>query len=342
MTVMNQTRLFRSEVFDCRKNTNYGSVLINTPVHYTVLTTGILMLVFGVLLFVIQAEFSEKFIVQGYLESEKGMARVYPSKTGVIAKCFIKQGDKIKKGDRLFIIDTQNERLDKKNQNSVRAMLIKKKQLIDEELLYKEIHLKSLKGLLEKKYISLTTYHEKHDEFIALEHQRNAVEVAIINQKHAESYVIYSPIDGVISSVIYHEGQYTNLTKPLIKIRPSESDLIAELYIPIQHSGFLHPNTQVILRYDAYPYMRFGISKGTIRDISRSILTDDEEDKPIRIGHPYYKVTALLDRQFVTVYGADRKIQQGMTISAVIVGSKRKIWQWILDPIYSFYGGVFL
>jgi membrane fusion protein len=49
-----------------------------------------------------------------------------------------------------------------------------------------------------------------------------------------------------------------------------------------------------------------------------------------------------LDNQFITLYGKNKKIQHGMTISAVIVGAKRKIWQWVLDPIYSFSGGVFL
>ena len=86
----------------------------------------------------------------------------------------------------------------------------------------------------------------------------------------------------------------------------------------------------------------FGAAKARVYEISKSVLTDDEEDKPIKIGEPYYKMSASLDKQFVTVYGKDKKIQHGMTVSAVIVGSKRKLWQWILDPLYSFYGGIFL
>ena len=137
-------------------------------------------------------------------------------------------------------------------------------------------------------------------------------------------------------------SQYTNLSKPLLKILPSHADLMASLFVPVKHSGFLHHKNKVIIRYDAYPNARFGSSIAEINEINRSIMTDEEEDKPIRIGEPYYKVTATLDKQVVSVYGATKNIQQGMTISAVIVGSKRKIWQWILDPLYSFYGGVFL
>lgn len=339
---MDEKSLFRSEVFESRRNRNYGSVLVNTPVHYTVLTSVFSVLVGLIFLFLLLGEFSEKFIVKGYLESTKGIARIYPNKNGIIAKCFIKQGDKVKSGDKLFLIDTSNDGLRKNHQHGVLSQLQKKKMSLENELRYKKRHLQTLKSLLLKKYIPLATYHAKHDEVVSIENQLNGVDIDIINYKHNKSYVIHSPIDGVISSVIYQEGQYTNLTKPLMKILPSPSDLIAELFIPVRQSGFLQHNNQVIIHYDAYPYARFGTSKASIQEISGSILTDNEEEKPIRIGEPYYKVSALLDKQFITVYGKDKKIQHGMTISAVIVGSKRKIWQWILDPLYSFYGGIFI
>ncbi len=339
---MNNKRLFRQEVLDSKRNKNYGSVSINTPFQYTVFTMGFSLIVLIVFLFLLFGEFSEKFIVSGYLESTRGVARVYPNKNGVIVRRYVKQGDEIKKGDRLFLIDTSYAGLEKKNKHDVLSQLEKKKKSIEMEIVHKEKHLQALKGLLEKKYISLTMYHQKHDELVALENQKNSVDLEMINYKHEQSYVVYAPISGMISSVIYQEGQYTNMTKPLVKILPNHADLIAELFIPVKQSGFLHHNNTVIIRYDAYPYARFGTSSATINDISRSILTDEEEDNPIRIGQPYYKVTATLDKQYVTVYGEEKKIQHGMTISAVIVGSKRKVWQWIFDPLFCFYGGALL
>ena len=340
--LMNENRLFRQEVFESQRNRYYGSVSINTPPHYSVLTVGFTVLVMCVFLFLMFGEFSEKFIVIGYLESTRGVARVYPSKNGVIVRRYIKQGERVKKGDKLFLIDTSYQGLDIRNKHDVLAQLEKKRASITAEMGYKEKHLQELKKLLEKKYISLSTFYEKKDDFVALERQKTGVEVEIINVNHEKSYVIRSPIDGVISSVIYQEGQYTNLAKPMAKILPLHADLMAELFIPVRQSGFLHRKNKVTIRFDAYPYARFGTSTAKISEISKSILTDDEEDKPIRIGQPYYKATALLDKQFVTVYGKHKTIQHGMTISAVIVGSKRRIWQWILDPLFSFYGDVFV
>lgn len=337
---MNKKHLFRQEVIESQKNRNYGSVSINTPVRYTLLTMGFSLLVIGIFLFLMLGEFSEKFIVTGYLESTNGIARVYARKSGVIRQCFIKQGEKVKKGASLFLIDTSNEGVEKKSTRDVLSHLEKKKISIEKEIAYKKQHLQSLKKLVEKKYISLTTYDEKHDEFVALKNNKNRVDVEIMNYKQSKSYVIRAPIDGMISSLIYHEGQYINLTKPLVKILPSQTDLVAELFIPVKQSGFLRRDNQVIIRFDAYPYARFGASKARIQEISQSILTDAEEDKPIRIGQPYYKVLATLDKQLVSVYGKQKHLQHGMTLSAVIVGSKRKIWEWIFDPVYSFYSGV--
>lgn len=332
--------LFRKEVMDSQRNTDYGSVSINTPIQYTVLTLGFSLIVFLILLFVMFAEFSEQFIVTGYLNSTKGIVRVYPNKNGIIIRSTVSPGMSVKKGDSLFFIDTSYEGLDNENHHEVLEQLQKRKRAIEKEITNKTQQLYALKPLLLKKYIALSAYQEKEEELTRLEHQNNLIEMDIIKHQQDNAYTIRAPIDGVISSINYKEGQYTNLSKPLLKILPAEADLVAELFIPVRQSGFLNPDNKIIIRYDAYPYERFGTYKAAISHINQTIMTDEEEEKPLVIGQPYYKIIATLDSQFVTLYGKQKKVQHGMTISAVIIGSKRKIWQWILDPLYSFYGGL--
>ena len=276
--------------------------------------------------------------MKGYLNSSKGVVRIYPNQNGVIAHCFIHQGKKVRKGESLFLIDTLYKGMESKSPHDMLTQLQKRKALITDEIMYKKNQLSALKKLLKNRYISLTEYHQKYEEWVELKNKKNSVDMEIIKYQQEKSYIIRSPIDGVISSIIYQDGQYTNLQKPLAKILPSDAELVAELFIPVKQSGFLRKKNTIIIRYDAYPYERFGTAKAKITEISQSILTDKEEDNPITIGQPYYKVIALLDRQFMTIYGEKKKIQHGMTISAVVVGSKRKLWQWILDPLFSFYG----
>lgn len=337
---MEKNHLFRSEVMEACRNKNYGKVSINTPIHFSCISMGLLLLTVLIILFIGLGEFSEKFIVAGYLESTQGIARVYPHKNGVIVRQYVHQGDEVKKGDDLFLIDTSDDGL--RGHHKVWSALEKRKASLDAEIAYKKQHLQALKPLLEKKFIAESAYHEQHDALLELQLRQNMLVVEMLNYQHEQSYVIRAPIDGLISSLIFQEGQFTQATKPLAKILPDSPELMATLFVPVKYAGFLNHRGQVMVRYDAYPYARFGASMAFIHQISQSILTDEEEDKPIRIGEPYYKVTALLDKPFVTIYGVPKKIQHGMTVTAVVVGSKKKIWQWILDPIYSFYGGLFV
>lgn len=336
---MDDNSLFRNEVIENQKYQNWGTVFINTPMRYQLISGFFIILIFALILFICFGEFSEKYIVSGYINSIKGIVRIFPNKNGIIIKSSVTPGKQVKKGDILFIIDTSYDGLSEKQNKGIFAQLKKRQQSYQREINNKIKQINALKKLLDKKYISLNVFNEKHEELTSLRNNINLVDTDLIKYKQSRSYIIRSPIDGTVANVIYKQGQYINLSKPLVKILPHSSALEAELFIPIRKSGFLHKNIKVIIRYDAYPYERFGAYRATIKDVSQSILTDDEEDKPIKIREPYYKATAKLEKQFVTLYGKNVKIQDGMTVTAIILGSKRKVWQWILDPIYSFYGG---
>ena len=88
------------------------------------------------------------------------------------------------------------------------------------------------------------------------------------------------------------------------------------------------------MHYDAYPHEHFGSYKATIKEISRSITTDKEEENPISVGEPYYKVTAALEVKELNQHALKLRLQQGMTLRAVIVGAKRKLWQWLFKPLF--------
>ncbi|WP_207385259.1 HlyD family secretion protein [Legionella lansingensis] len=318
----------------------YGSVSMNIPPQYTIVTIGFTVLVLLLILFFIFAEFSERFVVTGYVNSTKAAVQVYPKTNGFIIERYHKQGDSVRKGEQLFLIDTSYAGY--QYNDEIGQQLKQNKVFVEKEITNKTQYLHAMKALLEKKYISLMEYNAKKDELIALKHRRNLIEMEMIKYQQSRSYLIRSPIDGMVAGAMFKKGQYAHAAKPLVKLIPNNSELVAELFVPAKQAGFLSKENKVMIRYDAYPYERFGVYRAVIKDISQSILTDEDEEKPIRIGEPYYKITAKLEKQHVMVYGREKKIQHGMTLSAIIVGSKRKAWQWMLDPLYSFYGMLFV
>lgn len=337
---MKKSSLFRAEAVESRQYRHYGTVSINTPLQYQILIIGFVVATLGIILFLSFAQFSEKFIVKGYVNSTKGVVRVFPGKNGVIVRCLAVQGAHVNKGDELVMVDTSYDGLFKNKHHDLLVQLKNRKISLEKEMDYKKNQLAALQQLLDKKFITQTLFDIKHGELLALQNNKRLLKMEMIKYKQERAYRVRAPISGTISTVIYKQGQFTNSTKPLLKILPDNAGLIAEIFVPVNQAGFINADNKILIRYDAYPYEHFGTYDATIHDISQSILTDDEEEKPITIGVPYYKVTATLAKESVTLYGNDKKIQNGMTFSAVIVGSKRKIWQWILDPLYSSRGGL--
>ncbi|MBA3536846.1 MAG: HlyD family efflux transporter periplasmic adaptor subunit [Tatlockia sp.] len=171
-----------------------------------------------------------------------------------------------------------------------------------------------------------------------LENKIKGAEYELLKFKESRHQLIQSPIDGIVTNIFFRQGQRVQPSKPLVQIIPSDSNFVARLYIPSRDIGFLNVGQQINIKYDAYPSQRFGFYQATIKEINHTILTDDKEDKPIKVREPYYKIKAEIKAQYVKVYGKEVALSHGMTLTAVIRGEKKKIWQWVIDPIYSYYG----
>ncbi|AHE66204.1 hypothetical protein [Legionella oakridgensis] len=147
---MEEINLFRKEVIENKKNQNHGYIYINTPPKYMTISIGITVIVILVALFFIFAEFSEKFNVLGYLNSTEAVVNVYPKTKGIIIKSYFHNEDKVRKGDKLFLIDTSYIGIHKKEDNKIFKFLEKRKISIENEIKYKTQYLYELEKLLQK------------------------------------------------------------------------------------------------------------------------------------------------------------------------------------------------
>jgi membrane fusion protein len=55
---------------------------------------------------------------------------------------------------------------------------------------------------------------------------------------------------------------------------------------------------------------------------------------------PVYAITIKLDQQHVMTYGKQRPLQSGMRVEADILQENRKLYEWMLEPLYSVSGKV--
>src|SRR5207237_10207187 len=70
--------------------------------------------------------------------------------------------------------------------------------------------------------------------------------------------VIRAPMNGVVTNVSIDRGQSVAAAEPLATALPKGSGLHVELLVPTRAIGFLTKGKEVVLRYEAFPYERFG------------------------------------------------------------------------------------
>ncbi len=185
----------------------------------------------------------------------------------------------------------------------------------------------------------------QHGSVVA-DYQRDS---AILGQERIQaqvsgSLVVTAPITGVVTTKMVKLGQAIQSGQPVLSVLPDDGRLEAELLVPSRGIGFIEPGNQIVLRYQAYPYQKFGHQRGAVTLISRSALTSSDMGGSIgnvKQGGPYYRVIVKLDRQSMTAYGKTELLKPGMLLEADILGERRRLIEWIFEPLYSLKGRFF-
>lgn len=150
---------------------------------------------------------------------------------------------------------------------------------------------------------------------------------------------------GTVTTLGVEEGSSVNSSTTLLSITPTDATLQAQLFVPTEAVGFLHEGQQVLLRYRAFPYQKFGHYYGAIRSISSASVNPNEVSagmagmtELLPNNAPVYFVTVRLDDQFVTTYGERKPLQVGMQLEANVQIERRRLFEWALDPLYTIVG----
>ena len=114
---------------------------------------------------------------------------------------------------------------------------------------------------------------------------------------------------------------------------PRGSGLHVELLVPTRAIGFVKPGNEVVLRYEAFPYERFGQYRGVVTDIGRNVWTQGEHVGPLTAKEPMYRIDVKLDKQVVSALGTDYALRPGMLVNADLLLERRTLLEWIFEPV---------
>jgi membrane fusion protein len=150
--------------------------------------------------------------------------------------------------------------------------------------------------------------------------------------------VIRAPMAGVVTNIAVNRGQSISADSPLAMVLPKGSGLHVELLVPTRAIGFVKPGQEVVLRYDAFPYERFGQYRGVVTDISRNVWSPGDRIGPISAREPVYRVDVKLDRQSVQALDQEFALRPGMLVNADLLLEKRTLLEWIFEPVLQLKG----
>lgn len=172
-------------------------------------------------------------------------------------------------------------------------------------------------------------------DLAALNERKSQLVSQIAQAEARQRQIILAPIEGVVTGVSKRSGEFAEVSQPLVTILPKDTRLIAELYVPSRAIAFVQTGQTVNLKYDAFPYQKFGTAKGRITDLARTAYSLNELGVQSQSNELFYRVEVSLERTAVTAFGSELPLQSGMEMSADIILENRSMMDWILEPLKS-------
>lgn len=173
-------------------------------------------------------------------------------------------------------------------------------------------------------------------------------DLATLNQEGTEnaarrSAAITATRSGKVSAIAVTLGQTVAAGQNLIAIQPESSKLEAHLYAPTRTAGFVKEGQQVLVRYAAFPYQKFGLYQGSVSTVSQSAFTPNDLPPSLQTlfgrqntPEALYRVTVALNEQEIAAFEQRYQLRPGMALEADIVQEKRSIIEWLLEPLFAF------
>lgn len=168
-------------------------------------------------------------------------------------------------------------------------------------------------------------------EIVEREKSIAAIEGEVVKAKKMyELEKLYSPVDGTVHGLAsYTIGGVVTPAQPIVTIVPEGTPLIVEAMVSNNDIGFLKAAQEAEIKFDTFPFQKYGTIKGKVVSISPDAFEDE------KLG-PVYKIKVQLERLNLIVDGRNAAILPGMTASVEVKTGKRRIIEFFLSPIVKY------
>jgi membrane fusion protein len=175
----------------------------------------------------------------------------------------------------------------------------------------------------------------------AIERDLAALSREAAEQDAVRQIVVRAPQDGTVSAVLADAGQSVSPASALASLIPAGAQLQAHLFAPSGAVGFVRPDQEVRLRFEAFPYQKFGHQSGHVLQVSRTPLAAPELaglslSGPMGMGstaEPMFRITVAMDEPQLRAFGGTQPLVAGMRMQADVLLERRRLIEWLFEPV---------
>lgn len=178
----------------------------------------------------------------------------------------------------------------------------------------------------------LTYFQQKND----LQQKLSDITQSMMENESRRSVDLRAPEQGTVSAVLVKPGQIVSVGQTIAMLLPDNAHLQARILLSSRAIGFIQSGQRVVLRYESFPWQKFGQHSGAVSEISTSPLSPQEVASltgNTQIQEPLYQVKVTLDSQSVQAYGKQFALRPGSALDADFIVDKRRIYEWVLEPL---------
>jgi multidrug resistance efflux pump len=135
-------------------------------------------------------------------------------------------------------------------------------------------------------------------------------------------YLLLSPVNGTVTFIKYwSENQTVAEGEPVLYVVPEDAgEMLGRTSLKMQRSGKVKIGYTVNLKLSSFPYLEYGMVRGTVR--SKSLVSSGNE----------YMIEISLPDGLTTLYGNKLEFTQNMQGTAEIITEDIRLLQKIVNP----------
>lgn len=139
-----------------------------------------------------------------------------------------------------------------------------------------------------------------------------------------------APVDGTVQQLAVHTtGGVVTPAQVLLVVVPEQAHVTADVTLENKDVGFVNLGQVAEIKLETFPYTRYGTVPAKVSNITADAVSDEKRGA-------IFPATLVLDANAIDVDGKKIKLAPGMNLTAEIKTGKRRVIEYLLNPIQSY------